>query len=547
MSANTFAKDETTRKKAIARAHTPEAIQKRVQHASENRLIKAEIYDNLRNALLQKDGEKVFYAEYIEKFLADAKKDPSGRCGQVLASAIFSPEMLSNLDEAADKAMAKDLDFLRYRIIKNCFAEQREVIYDTETYRKMTLCCSRRAGKSYTAKSLINYISVKPNSPIFYINLTFGNAIEQVYDLLISEANSVGPAISKESKSDGHIEFINGSSVDLRGNKDNAEADKLRGFKARLVIIDEAGHQRNMAYLVDEVIQPMLADYSDSILVLQGTPARIPHTYFEKACKSSEYKHYSWTMMSNPNIPDPQQLIDGICKSKGLTEDSPLIQREYKGMWAYDTEAQVYKGYTTYDAKKVGALCKVPDDFIPDAVYIGNDYGWSAYNGIIGIACNTKIKKAYIYYEHKFNHATVTDIVNSNKLAVDEGRKLLMRNPENQMDNVRIYGDTSDNSTIYEMSQTYGLPAYKAYKYDKATAIEQLAEEMRTGRLIIPKDGDCADECDQTLYKRNAEDVIIPEIDDDLYHPDIMMGLLYASRAMFCDYGYSSGGTASEL
>ncbi|VVB60786.1 Uncharacterised protein [uncultured archaeon] len=547
MASNTFSKNPDVLKKATAAAHTPEALKKRSENRAVNRLVKNEIFNNLRESLLKQTGDKTYYSDFINKFLTDAKQHPAGGCGKLLASAIFSPELLNNLDEASEKEMAKNLDFLRYRIIKECFRQQRDVIIDTERARKITIMCSRRAGKTYTARSLINYVAVNPDSPIFYYNLTFNNAVEQMFDIVVQEAENIGLGIKRKSKIDGIINFVNNSVVNFRGNKDNSEADKSRGFKARCVIIDEAGHQRNMEYLINDVIQPMLADYTDSVLVLQGTPPRAPHTYFERAVKSSEYAHYSWTMMENPNIPNPEELIKSICVSKGLTIDSPLIQREYLGKIAYDTEAQVFRGYKTFTAERTGAFINIPKNFIPDAIYIGNDYGWAAYNGIVGIACNTKLKQAYIYYEHKFNRASVSDVVNSNRVAVDEGRKLIMRSPANDIGNVKIYGDTSDNSTIYEMSQTYGLPAFKAYKYDKATAIEQLAEEMRTGRLLIPAAGACADECDQTLYKRDSEDHIIAEIDDDVFHPDIMMALLYASRAMFVDYGYDTGGTASSL
>ena len=83
----------------------------------------------------------------------------------------------------------------------------------------------------------------------------------------------------------------------------------------------------------------------------------------------------------------------------------------------------------------------------------------------------------------------------------------------------------------------YKVPAFNCYKYDKAYAIEKLAEMSRTGRLLVPEGGLCADEMEQTLYDRDAKtDAIISELSDD-YHPDILMALLYASRRMFYDMG----------
>ena len=68
-------------------------------------------------------------------------------------------------------------------------------------------------------------------------------------------------------------------------------------------------------------------------------------------------------------------------------------------------------------------------------------------------------------------------------------------------------------------------------------AIEQLAECMRKGEIMIPNDSDLTEECEMTLHPRDEEDNILPGIDDLNYHPDLIMALLYASRRIFFDWG----------
>ena len=51
-----------------------------------------------------------------------------------------------------------------------------------------------------------------------------------------------------------------------------------------------------------------------------------------------------------------------------------------------------------------------------------------------------------------------------------------------------------------------------------------------------------SDEFERILYKRDDEDNIIPEIDDEIFHPNIMMALLYASRQYWYDIGNELGG-----
>ena len=104
----------------------------------------------------------------------------------------------------------------------------------------------------------------------------------------------------------------------------------------------------------------------------------------------------------------------------------------------------------------------------------------------------------------------------------------------------------NNKELVYELYSVQKLPAYCCYKYNKAMAISQMSEFCRTGKLDIPEDGILADECDRTLYKRDEEDNILPEIDDELFHPDALMALLYAVRQMWYNIGAPLGGESSE-
>ena len=72
-------------------------------------------------------------------------------------------------------------------------------------------------------------------------------------------------------------------------------------------------------------------------------------------------------------------------------------------------------------------------------------------------------------------------------------------------------------------------------------AIQQLSDWCRTGRIQIPEKQALEDEFERTVYKRDEQDNILPEIDDDLFHPDAVDALLYASRQYAYDCGEDSG------
>ena len=489
---------------------------------------------------MSNDGntEDPYFKKYLDKFADIALKKPTSEAGLMVAKQLFSEGIIDALDEQTDKALAKDTAFYQYRLQQRLFNEQKNVFNDYIS-KKIAVMCSRRAGKTEGNSDFILKIAAIPNSPILYINLTFENAINQIFDLILREAERVELNISKSSKNNGFIQFSNGSSILLKGNKDKGEADKLQGGKYRLVIIDEAQSQCNMTYLIETIIEPMLTDFEDSVLILTGTPPRRKGTYFEKVWNNNEWTKYHWTMKENPFIKNVDNKIQEVCAEKGVAPDSAFIKREYLGEIAYDTEAQVFKDYKVYK----GAI---PNDFIPTHIYTGVDFGFADYNGIVTMAANVEQKRAYVIFERKFNKATVSMIVDAVREGFEDGKRFIIeRNPNADLSNCQIFTDTNEKSITYELSQTYGLPAYCAYKYDRALAFETLAEWCRTGRILNIEGGEVANEFEQTLYKRDDLDNITSELDDG-FHPDITMALLYASRQFFFDCGEDAGGESGN-
>ena len=502
----------------------------------QNKLIKeykTEVYDNLREQLFTSTEDESGdinspISKFVKRYVNEAILDPTSKAANVLASTIFKDNLLELLDSDKSEEMRKNKDFNEYRLIKQFYDRQRNIMLDCNKFRKIITITSRRTGKTTMNAGLCVFECLTPNSNVAYINLTFTNAVEQIFELIVDYANSIGFSINFKSKSEGVIRFNNGSRIKITGNSNNSEADKLRGFNCRLAIIDEIGHQRNIDYLVNEILVPQMADYTDSTLLLTGTPSRVPNHFSTRIFNSdNEYKKYHFTMLDNPFIPNPRKLIEEEAANKGMGINTPFIRREYFGEFVADLEAIVFKDYKSYK--------ELPDltDFNPIGINIGGDYGYKDYNGIVTVIYNKE--KAIVLKEDKFNKANVSKIIEKMlshyDYAVGLNKKYGWNIP------VKIYADYNEESITKELMIKYKVPAFNCYKYDKAYAIEKLAEMSRTGRLLVPEGGLCADEMEQTLYDRDAKtDAIISELSDD-YHPDILMALLYASRRMFYDMG----------
>lgn len=511
---------------------SPEEIKKREETKRVNKAIKNLVYEQLKQDLLNGDSakQKPYYQTFLNNYLKQALKDPNGRPATTIASMIFTPDILTALDASHEREMANDINFALYKLNEDYFQEQRDVLVEINHSKKILVCCSRRAGKSYFCAGAIVKSALKnPGSRIIYINLTFKNAVKQIWDNVIKASEDTGLQIDKSSKNDGEIEWVNGSSLRIKGNSNNAEADTLRGeSKVSLVVIDEAFHQKNMEYAINEVIMPFLADLGDKATILcTGTPPRIPHTYMEKLWSNDKtWRHYHWTAENNPHIPDFEKFIEEVCEAKGLTKDAPFIQREYYGViGAYDTEAMVFKNYQSYT--------ELPTSFTANRIAIGCDWGFSDYNSIITVAYNTQSGEAYVIEEKKFNKATVSEIITEVKRSYEAAKNRF------GIDDIQILCDTNEQSITYELYANQHLPAYNAYKYDKASAIAQLSDWLRSGKIKVnANDIYLKDEFERTLYKRDEDDdSILPEIDDDIFHPDAIMALLYASRTIAFDMG----------
>jgi hypothetical protein len=517
---------------------TAESRKKQGQSHTQNAMIKNIVNEAIKEMLLDdtKKGTPQ-YKQFLDAYIKTAITDPNSQAAGFFADRIIAKDLLTVLDTQHEKELARDLDFTRYRILNQFYDRQREVMQEINHRKRIMCLTSRRTGKSTMAAGIIDLVSVKKESDIIYFNRTFANGIKQVFDNVIKYADSVDLKITEKKKSDGYIKFANGSSLQVFGNSNNAEADKARGYKARCVIIDEIGHQRNLDYLLNEVIYPLMADYEDSTLLLLGTPSRIPHHFSTKIWESdSSFRKYNWSMIENPYIPKAREFIEEICKAKGLSIESPFIQREYFGKIAPDTEAIIFKKRTYLKSDTIAKI-KSGEIKITDIV-IGVDYGFSDFNSMITLAYNRHEKTSFVIEESKFNRATVSEIIERVKEHYANAKEILEGLRINPEDHLKIYADTNEESITADLMVKHKLPAYNCYKYDKMFAIEMLADELRAGRMAIPKGGVLDSEMERTLYARNEEDDIINEIDETAFHADAIMALLYASRKAFFDMDY---------
>ena len=504
------------------------SITQNIRHNPTKR-VAPEAQNWVREELFMPDESGVPYLhQFIHNFLDSAKKDPNGQAARILANTMFREDMMATLDAQLNAQMAKDAEFMLYRIRQTLYDKQRDV-FDDNLSPTIECICTRRAGKTELVARLLVAEAVKApyitpvGKPLernaIYLNRSFDNAVGQMGKPVTELLDKLGLKYSG-SPGSGKITLDSGASIWFGGYNNKGDIDKFRGYHYSLVAIDEISHLRNPSVLMKETLEPALKDYGhEGRTIMTGTPPRNKANYAYQMWHNPNIKHYHWSFMDNPYIPNKEEIIEGVCKEHGVTVEAPFVQREYYGnMEAFDVDAMIFRGY-----KKIDKLPQQTYDY----AWIGVDWGYEDKAAVISMVA--KGKQAYITRSWAESKKSISEICDVIKSQLEELKKLsIARAPW-------VICDTNEKSAVYELYQTYKIQnAYCAYKYDKDMAMEQLSEWCRNDTIFVV-DGNSNDaiinDMENGLWKRDEEtDAITHEIADDEYHMNAAFALLYASR-----------------
>lgn len=456
---------------------------------------------------------------------------------------------------AETKQVQLDMDNARnvYLIIKTLFDKQLEVLNSGSGVK--LICCSRRAGKTHLLVALLLIECLrKPRTQCIYI----GETAELSEGLINKAANDIIDACDLRDARGRRFDWKhidNGSSIMVRGLSNTKDPDQIRGKAAKIIVIDEFFHLKSelLEYLQTQVLEPMQMDYADDYMfVCAGTPPQIKGTYGEHVWRHWDVPHFTWTWRDNPHpskLEDRKAYVEKKLREKGLDWSSVYARREYNAEWAYDDDLLLYAEYHTYDPEEVIPSIK------PTRVVMGIDYGVGDNDTIWGAAWSDDEHRGYQCWEDKFNRLTIgmkgisqlEYLCQQVKLAWELALSLF---PELSIKeaNKRILWDADDNDQHlteficthvfieYEdidengnkVKKKLGLNIRNAHKTDRSLMYDRLRDVLRTGDLLLIKDGKCAKEADSTICKRGPNGEVYNEVDDKVYHPDLLPAMRYA-------------------
>lgn len=447
--------------------------------------------------------------------------------------------------ESKQNALDYDNAYNIYMIICTLFDKQLEVLNSGNGTK--LICCSRRAGKTHLLVAILIIEALRrPNTTCIYI----GETMELSEGLIDKAANDIIEACHlKDSKGKrfNWKRIDNGSRILVRGLSNTKDPDQIRGNSAKVIVIDEFFHLKGelLQYLYDQVLQPMQMDYADDYkFICAGTPPSIKHTFGEYAWRNWDVAKFSWTWRDNPHPVDVkarEEYVENILREKGLTWETAFARREYNGEWAYDDDLVLYPEYHTYN----------PREFLPqmhvDMVLFGIDYGVGDNDTLIGIAWDCAESRGYVFWEDKFNRLDIKDQTISQlqylrgqvkaawRQALDFFKEL---SPFEANKRILWDADDSDQHLTDDMNinvrlteegyEDLRLNIQNAHKTEKVIMQDKIKDLLRTAGLLLIEDGKTAEECDKTVLKRGPNGEVLPEIDNKVYHPDLLPAMRYA-------------------
>ena len=356
----------------------------------------------------------------------------------------------------------------RINLLSSLFPRQLECIGHAS--KKKAALCTRRAGKSYGAGSLMFQVaSEHPGAVIPYIALTRGSAKNIMWPVL-TKIIARQKIDCRLKESDLEIVMANGATIRLLGADQENFIDRLRGGAYPLAVIDEAqAFREHLKTLIDDVLEPAMLDY-DGVILMLGTPGPVGVGYFWEATHLGKHGFtvFKWSVLDNPYLPNAREFIERRKRDNGWTDDNPTYRREWLGEWVEDPDALVYK-YTE----------KNDYDDLPEGYdwtrILAVDYGFNDQT-TFGI-CQYNRHMPDVWVPHAEGHSgwTPTIIAGRLKQIIETYRP------------AKIIADTGALGKMIteEMIRHYGIPMHAAEKKEKKTWISFMNGAFQDNTLHI--------------------------------------------------------------
>ena len=352
---------------------------------------------------------------------------------------------------------------------------------DNDITRTSVVVVSRRTGKTFwlCTEALIQCLK-HPNSIVKFLFPKQKDAKINIQPLMREILEDCPEYLKPRYNTQDKIYYFdhNGSQIQLAGS-DNGNIESIRGGKAHLCIVDEAGFCSDLKYAIRSVLSPTIRTTKGRI-IMASTPSKSPDhefiTEFMVPYKAAGRLDI-FTIYDNPNF--DQETIEETIADYPLGVEDPDFKREYLCEVAIDTESAVCPEFYKNKKNIIIDEYEVPPyrDF-----YVGADIGFRDLTVMLFGFYNFKEGTLYITDELVMNGPEMTTD------ALAEGIKL--------KEQVNFYHDNEqfkpylrimdvDLKLINDLTKLHKITFIPTKKDNKEGAINEMRMWIAQGRVKI--------------------------------------------------------------
>lgn len=373
-------------------------------------------------------------------------------------------------------------------------AKQRAVNEDDSGF--VAVIGGRRSGKTEGFVSIgLETADMHPGATVPYAG-PFLRVVEDIVYPKVQELSDRYDLKFEINRGEGKIFTPNGGCLQMFGLSTKPDAEKGRGKKFPMVIIDEAGacNQDTLQRCVEDTFGPATADFHGAGgrgMLIGGNPGYAAGAYWEKVCGGNTHKSqvgasvHHMTIRDNPFFAGrAEKVMRNWLAKNALTRSSVKFRREWLGEFCVDLTALCYSRWNG----KVYPHTSVP---LGGRTSMGLDLGVKHPNAWVVVRY---VPEYYLapFRKDVLRRRVVAHFVESLSLpdlSLDEiadiTREMALRW---NVGAIRGDGAGGGLQTIKELSEKYGLPVSnvkRGMKSSKAARIWSLDSMLGKGTAII--------------------------------------------------------------
>jgi len=370
-----------------------------------------------------------------------------------------------------------------------CFPQQMELLSAPERF--LTVCGSRRAGKSFTALAAVLTCVLIEGRDALFVATSEKHARKILWKDLANEAPKYGGV---PSESDACWTFPNKSTIWFAGLADARQGGRIgRGVKVGLCIVDEANeiNSADLESFATEDIKGALVGENgkpNGRLWIMGNPSEFRSGFWFKSHHHPGLRHFEFFGENNPFMrKNFLEAREEEIRLHGI--EDPKVQRDWFNKWVASTSSLVVPNFS-----EANEYTKLPEAPIVSSS-LGIDLGWGADPTALVLVATYKGHPGFwVVFEKCLFQPSIEDVE----------AEIIALNDRYPIDEMWIDPANGGKGYINTYEVKHGWPMRAQAKSDKESRLQIIDGKFRAKRLWVPKDGPTAHECKTVIWDKKA-------------------------------------------